>query len=136
MDPGTIIAIVTAAGSILSLLSKYVKDVQNARDDVDYLLKQIQDIQSLLLRIEKIDKSPHSAKLPALDTALKAIQKTFSDIQELEEKLKPKPRKRFISSVGLQALQWPFTKEQMASYITRFEGEKTSLILALQADLT
>lgn len=134
MDPGTIIAIATAATSILSLLSKYVKDVKNAQDDVDYLLKQIQDIQSLLQRIEKIDKSPHSAKLPALDTALKAIRKTFSDIQEPAEKLKPKPGKLFMSKVGLQALKWPFTKEQMANYITRLEGEKTSLILALQAD--
>lgn len=136
MDPGTIIAVATAATTVLSLLSKYAQDVKNAREDVERLLKQIEDIHSLLLRIETIAKSPYSAKLPALDTALTAIKKTFSDIQELVEKLKPKTSKRLMSKVGLRALKWPFTKEEMASYIVRLESEKTSLTLALQADST
>ena len=136
MDPGTIIAVATAATTVLSLLSKYAQDVKNAREDVERLLKQIEDIHSLLLRIETIATSPYSAKLPALDTALTAIKKTFSDIQELVEKLKPKTSKRLMSKVGLRALKWPFTKEEMASYIIRLESEKTSLTLALQADST
>lgn len=136
MDPGTIIAVATMATTILSLLSKYVQDVKNAQEDVERLLKQIEDIHSLLLRIEKIAKSPDSAKLPALEKSFTAIKKTFSDIQELVEKLKPKTSQRLMSKVGLRALKWPFTKEQMANYIARLESEKTSLTLAFQTDLT
>ena len=136
MDPGTIIAVATTATTILSILSNYVQDVKNAREDVERLLKQIEDIRSLLLRIEKIAKSPGSAKLPALDTALTAIKQTFSDIQELIEKAKPKKSKRLMNKIALQALKWPFTKEQIANHITRLESEKVSLILALQADST
>lgn len=136
MDPGTIIAVATTATTILSLLSNYVQGVKNAREDVEGLLKQIEDIRSLLLRIEKIAKSPDSAKLPALDTALTVITQTFSDIQELIEKVKPKKSKRLMNKIGLQALKWPFTKERMANHITRLESEKVSLILALHADST
>lgn len=136
MDPGTIIAVATTATTILSLLSKYVQDVKNAQEDVERLLKQIEDIHSLLLRIEKIAKSPDSAKLPALEKSFTAIKKTFSDIQELVEKLKPKTSQRLMSKVGLRALKWPFTKEQMANYIARLESEKTSLNLAFQTDST
>lgn len=133
MDPGTIIAIATTATTILSLLSKYVQDVKNAQEDVERLLKQIEDIHSLLLDIEKIAKSPD---LPALEKSFTAIKKTFSDIQEFVEKLKPKTSQRLMSKVGLRALKWPFTKEQMANYIARLESEKTSLILAIQKDST
>lgn len=136
MDPGTIIAVATTATTILSLLSKYVQDVKNAPEDVERLLKQIEDIHSLLLRIEKIAKSPDSAKLPALEKSFTAIKKTFSDIQELVEKLKPKTSQRLMSKVGLRALKWPFTKEQMANYIARLESEKASLTLAFQTDST
>lgn len=136
MDPGTIIAIATTATTILSLLSKYVQDVKNAQEDVERLLKQIEDIHSLLLDIEKIAKSPDSAKLPALEKSFTAIKKTFSDIQEFVEKLKPKTSQRLMSKVGLRALKWPFTKEQMANYIARLESEKTTLILAFQKDST
>lgn len=136
MDPGTIIAVATTATTILSFLSKYVQDVKNAQEDVERLVKQIEDIHSLLLRIEKIAKSPDSAKLPALEKSFTAIEKTFSDIQELVEKLKPKTSQRLMSKVGLRALKWPFTKEQMANYIARLESEKASLTLAFQTDST
>lgn len=136
MDPGTIIAVATTATTILSLLSKYVRDVKNAQEDVERLLKQIEDIHSLLLKIEKIAKSPDSARLPALEKSFTAIKKTFSDIQELVEKLKPKTSQRLMSKVGLRALKWPFTKEQMANYIARLESEKTSLNLAFLTDST
>ncbi|MCJ1346290.1 hypothetical protein MMC31_004505, partial [Peltigera leucophlebia] len=136
MDSGTIIAVVATGTTILSHLSKYVKDVNDARVDIERLLKQIEDIRSLLLRVEEVAKSPGLAELPALDMALTAIKKTFSDIQELVEKVKPKKSERLMNKIGVQALKWPFSKEQMAFHIKRLESEKASLILALQTDST
>lgn len=105
MNPGTIIAVTTITITIFSLLSKYVQNVKNVREYIECLLKQIEDIHNLLLRIENIVKSSNSAKLPILEKSFIAIKKIFSNIQELVKKLKPKNSQRLISKVELQALK-------------------------------
>lgn len=133
MDPGTIIALTTVAAKVLLLISKYFSGVKDARKDVERLLEAVKNIHSVLLRIEEIANGPDSAKLPAVGTAFTAIKKSF---QELEEKLDPKTTQKVMKLVGLRALKWPFTKEQVAEYITRLESNKASLNIAFNADQT
>lgn len=136
MDPGTIVGVVTASRTILSLLSTYFSDVKDAREDVKRFSKEVEDIHSILQKVEAIAKGPDAARQPGSGPALTAIEQSFSHIKELEEKLNPKTRQKIMKRVGLRALKWPFTKEQVTDYITKLERCKSSLNLALNADQT
>ena len=135
MDPGTIIAVITAAGKLLSILFKYVSDAKDAVEGVKRLSDQVDIIRSLLLEIGALAKASNAAELPASSMALTAIRQSLSDI-ELVEKLNPKTSQKTMRKMRFRALKWPFTKEQVAEYIRRLESDKGSLILALQADST
>lgn len=136
MDPGTILAVSTAAVKVLSLLFKYFSDAKDAVEDVKRLSDQVENIRGLFLEMEALAQGPDAAKLTASGKALAATSQSLSDIKELMEKLNPKTTHRAMKRMGVRALKWPFTKKQVDDYIKRLESHKISLIFALNLDST
>lgn len=136
MDPGTILAAVTTSATVITLISRYYSSVKNAREDVKRFSASVEEIHSVLQKVQALASGPNVAKLPALDPAVAAIEQSLREITELEDQLNPKMGGKMMRRVGLRALKWPFTSKQMDEYITRLERRKAMLSLALNADQT
>lgn len=136
MDPGTILAAVTTSATVITLISRYYSGVKNAREDVKRFSASVEEIYSVLQKVQALASGPNGAKLRASDPAVAAIEQSLHEIMELEEQLNPKMGGKMMRRVGLRALKWPFTSKQMDEYITRLERRKAMLSLALNADQT
>lgn len=136
MDPGTILAAVTTSATVITLISRYYSGVKNAREDVKRFSASVEEIHSVLQKVQALASGPNAARLPASDPAVAAIEQSLREITELEEKLSPKTGGKMMRRVGLRALKWPFTSKQMDEYIVRLERRKAMLSLALTADQT
>lgn len=136
MDPGTILAAVTTSATVISLISRYYSGVKNAREDVKRFSTSVEEIHSVLQKVQALVRGPEAARLPASDLAVTAIEQSLREITELEDQLNPKMGGKMMRRVGLRALKWPFTSKQMNEYIIRLERRKAMLNLALNADQT
>ena len=105
MDPGTILAAVTTSATVITLISRYYSGVKNAREDVKRLSASVEEIHSVLQKVQALASGPNAAKLPALDPAVAAIEQSLREITELEEQLNPKMGRKMMRSVGLRALK-------------------------------
>lgn len=136
MDPGTILAAVTTSATVITLISRYYSSVKNAREDVKRFSATVEEIHSVLEKVQALVREPDAARLPASNPAVAAIGQSLREITELEEQLNPKIGGKMMRRVGLRALKWPFTSKQMDEYIANLERRKAMLSLALNADQT
>lgn len=136
MDPGTILAAVTTSATVITLISRYYSGVKNAREDVKRFSTSVEEIHSVLQKVQALAKGPEAARLPASDPAVAAIEHSLREIKELEYQLNPKMGGKMMRRVGRRALKWPFTSKQMDEHITKLERRKALLSLALNADQT
>lgn len=134
MDPGTIIAVVEASDKVLSLIAKYYTDVKNAKADIEDLKTEVGACYNVLQKI--LVHSSNATKLLSLATLAPVIEGSLSDIENIKNKLDPSTGKRAMSRVGLRALKWPFTKNEVQEHIARLDRHKTTLNLALSSDQT
>lgn len=136
MDPGTILAAVTTSATVITLISRYYSGVKNAREDVKRFSASVEEIHSILQKVQALARGADAARLPVSDPAVAAIEQSLREITELEDQLNPKMGGKMMRRVGLRALKWPLTSKQMDEYITKLERRKAMLILALNADQT
>ena len=133
MEVGTILAVVQISTKVLSLLSKYYRDVKDAKEKVQLLSEEIETFQNVLQSVRNtVERSP--AKLSAVSVA--AIERSQQHLSDLEEKLNPPTRKKVMDRVGLRALKWPFTNKEVEEWITKLNRDKSTLVLALNSDQT
>jgi hypothetical protein len=136
MDPGTIVAVVTTSAAILSILSEYYSGVKSAKEDIQRLSDEVGEFRHVLQEIQKQAKNPSVTRLPLSDSSTTAIEKSLSNLKELEEKLTPNKGGRLMKRVGLRALKWPLTSKEVDKYITKLERRKSTLSLMLGTDQT
>lgn len=136
MDPGTILAAVTTSATVITLISGYYSGVKNARGDVKRFSASVEEIHSILKKVQALASGPDAARLPASDLAIAAVEQSLREIRELEDQLNPKMGGKMMRRVGLRALKWPLTSKQMDEHITRLERRKAMLSIALNADQT
>ena len=136
MDPGTILAVIQASDRVLALIVKYYSDVKNARKDIQRLKNELEAFHNVLLKIKELANSSNATKLPLLASMAAAIDDSSFDIEKIKNKLDSSKSTRAMSRVGLRALRWPFTKDEVEQYIVRFETHKSTLTLALVSDQT
>lgn len=134
MDPGTIIAVIVTTTQVLSLLTKYYQGVHDARTDVERLKSEIQSFQHVLQKIQELLKSSNGTRLSASSSQITAIAHSVSSLEELKDKLDPSHGKRIMKRVGLRALKWPLTKQEVNEYMIHLERCKGTLNLAFEAD--
>lgn len=136
MDPGTILATVTTSATVITLISRYYSGVKNAREDVKRFSTSVEEIHSVLQKVQALARGPEAARLLVSNLAVAAIEQSLREITELEDQLNPKIGGKMMRRVGFRALKWPFTSKQMDEYITKLERRKAMLNLALNADQT
>lgn len=136
MDPGTILAAVQVSDRVLSLITKYYSDVKKAKDDIESLKTEIEAYGRVLHKIHDLVQSSDATKLPVSASLATAIKSSSSDIENIKNKLDPSNGRKTMNRVGLRALRWPFTKNEVHEHIARLERHKTTITIALSSDQT
>lgn len=137
MEPGTVIAIIETSFSVVSLIAKYYSGVKKAREEVEGLKSEVEAFHNVLRRIQElVQTSNYANKLSLSESLATVIENSSSDIEHIKNKLDPSRGEKVMRRVGLRALQWPFTKEEVEEQIARLERYKTTLTLALNSDQT
>lgn len=133
MDPGTIIAVVDTSFRVLSLIAKYYSHVKKAKEDIEGLMIEVEAFYIVLRKIQELVLSSNAIKLSLGGSLATTIEASSSEIEGIKNKLDLSKGKKAMSRVGLQALQWPFTKQEVEGHIAKLEGHKTTLTLILSS---
>lgn len=136
MDPGTIFAAVQASDRVLSIITKYYSDVKKAEKEIEGLKAELEAFHNVSRKIQELIQSYNTTKLPLLASLVTVVKDSLSDIENIKNKLDSSKGKKGLSRVGLRALKWPFTKEEVKEHIVALERHKTTLTLALSSDQT
>lgn len=134
MDPGTITAVIVTTTQVLKLLTKYYRGVHDAKTDVERITSEIQSFQDVLQKIHKLLSSSNETVLPAMSSQVTAIEESLSSLERLKDKLDPSHKKRAMRRMGLRALWWPLTKQEVNEHIDHLEKWKETLNLAIAVD--
>lgn len=137
MDPGTAIAVGQVSAKVLSLIWKYYSGVKDAKNDIQHLVSELQDLHTVFEKCEElIQKSSLATKISASASLRITTEQALSDVKVLEVKLDPGAGKKAKRRLRKRALKWPLEKNEVNDWVARFERHKTSLNLALSMDGT
>lgn len=137
MDPGTAIAVGQVSAKVLSLIWRYYSDVKDAKNDIQRLVGELQDLRNVFQKCEEVIQKSSLATKPSASAPLNnTTEQALSDVKVLEGKLDPGTGKKTMNRLGVRALKWPFEKDEVDEWIAKFERHKTLLNLALSMDET
>ncbi|KAI9148684.1 Vegetative incompatibility protein [Paramyrothecium foliicola] len=138
----SIIAVVDLSAKIASICSRYIKDVKNAENDVRRLLQEVNNLQAIAKDIEGLLNGPHSARLKSsqkleagLEDSSHKLETLGQKLEGLEQKLRPGgTRHKIKARLGLTALRWPLSSQEVDKDIEDIARYTQTLSLALQQD--
>lgn len=131
-----LLTIINLTAKVGLLCYQYGRDVKNAKGDIDRLHTVVTNLQKTSESVQKLLQGHNGARLESSQSLATGLQLSHSQLEALEEKLKPRTSKKLMSRVGFRALQWPIQKREVDRFIQEL-GQQTEIIsLALQADQT
>ena len=136
MDPGTILAVAELSIKTVIVIRKYYLDVKNAEADIKRLEIAVNGFYDVLQKVHKLVQSSGATTLPTLSSSsmMKEVKHSLLDITTLMNKLHPNGTGKIKR--GFHILKWPLTSKEVDDYITKLEGYKTTIHLALSTDQT
>ncbi|KAI9689609.1 MAG: hypothetical protein M1822_010261 [Bathelium mastoideum] len=132
LDPLSVAGLVIAVGQVIAAVSKYPKQVKNAKSDISILLKELLYLQGILVQVQNQFRSQSDAfrvlwRLPEYESVLSSCHE---ELTALLMKLEPN---RGSFKAKFQVPLWPFTKDQLDERIGRLEKVKSGLTLIMLA---
>lgn len=134
MDPGTAVAVCTLSAKVVSIIWKYYKNVEGARGEIELLAKELEGLQHLMQKFQKLVDS--SSKLPVAASLETTIKQALSDLETLESKLVLGKGTKVMRRFGKRALKWAFAKSEVEQWVSQFQRLKETANLALNTDQT
>ena len=134
MDPGTAFAVLQVSGSMIKIINKYYKDIRGAESEVNRLLRDLEDFQTIMQKIQEMlqDKSIMS-HIPASAPLATAVARTLSDLTALEIAISPSTQRKILG-IKQHTLKWPLKRGEVIERLALLEKHKATLILALDVD--
>ncbi|KAL6400991.1 hypothetical protein AUP68_16711 [Ilyonectria robusta] len=131
-----LLTVIDMTAKVGLLCFQYGRDVKHAKADIDRLHTVVTNLQKTSESVQKLLQGPNGARLESSQNLATGLHLSLSQLEALEEKLKPRTSKKLMSRVGFCALQWPIQKREVDRFIQEL-GQQTEIIsLALQADQT
>lgn len=131
-----VIAVIELSAKITSQCVRYSREVKNARADVARLSKQIDLLRNTLDEVNRLLDGQDEARLKASQRLRKSINACLTQISTVEQKLKSTKGDKVMRRLGIRALRWPFTRQEVDKIIEELRASETTITLALQVDIT
>uniref|UniRef100_A0A8H7NM14 Mitochondrial division protein 1 n=1 Tax=Bionectria ochroleuca TaxID=29856 RepID=A0A8H7NM14_BIOOC len=131
-----IIAVVQLASKIDSILFQYSKDIKNARDDVERLAQAVAHLRKAAQGVRNLLESHNGEKLKTSQDLVVVTKQAEEQLQKLDSRLEPSPRRQTMKRFGFRALKWPFQSSEAQMLISDIERCTQTMNFALQIDQT
>ena len=135
----SVIAVVEISAKVASLCLRYSVKVKHAKGDIERLHQKTKEINNILENLQHLlrhDKSQLSTTRPLLNP----LQRCCQELKDLEDKLKanlePNRGRKAMQRLGVRALKWPLTSEEVGKTVQNLENYRHTFNLALQVDQT
>ena len=132
----SVIAVADLSAKVAVLCFQYSKEVLHAPADIRRLQSQVQRLDATFQHARRLIEGPNSQPLVASREAAKSLEECKAELEKLRMKLKPDPKRKAMSRLGLRALKWPFSSQEIEGIATRLEGYQHTVTLGLQIDQT
>jgi hypothetical protein len=142
MDPvspaASVIAVIQVLDRVASLYSQYFTAVKNAKPDIKRLQGEVGGLKIFLEGAQQILQPSNGARLETSQRLRDGLGGCFSQVNELENKLKEKlnlgKTGKTMSRFWFHALKWPFEKEEVDGIIQNLKGYQDTLSAAFGID--
>lgn len=141
----SIVSIIQITGSVIKICRGYVGEVKDAKEDIQYLVKVVEDFQVVLRKLHSLLDGENGQKLPVTQVLSRTILECQRDLERLTKKLhaaRPKEknlgnrkRDKVVSYFDWRSIKWPFERKEVEKIVTRIEKYKRVFLTALQLDL-
>ncbi|CAG8268901.1 unnamed protein product [Penicillium olsonii] len=132
----SLIAIIELTGSLLKICGSYIREVNDARDEILILQQTIAGLQGTLQDMHELLQSTNGKSLPTSSRLVSTITDCLTDLHALQKGLDPGTGKKMMRKMGLRALKWPLKHAEMESVIQKVKRHRLSFLLSLQVDQT
>ncbi|GAD96581.1 vegetative incompatibility protein HET-E-1 [Paecilomyces variotii No. 5] len=141
----SIVSVIQITGSLIKICWGYVGEVKDAKDDIQYLIKVVEDLQIVLTKLHSLLDGENGQKLPITQVLSRTILECQWDLERLNEKLHAtRPNKKNVGNqkrdkvrkhFNWRSITWPFERKEVEKIVTRIERYKRVFLTALQLDL-
>ncbi|KAJ8063411.1 hypothetical protein OCU04_008631 [Sclerotinia nivalis] len=136
----SVIAVIELSAKVAGLCLQYCKNVKKAKGDIEYLLKELNRLDTTLKGAQQLLESPNGKKLETSQHLHSGLQSCYLQLEklyaQLEETLNVGKRHQVMSRIGIRALQWPFQSTDINTIIRNFKNYRDDLSVALTIDQT
>jgi hypothetical protein len=132
----SVIAVVELSAKVFSLCLQYSREVNNAKDDIEGLRKEVAAFQNITKELGALIDGPRGRELKASQHLVSAIEDGHSTLEKLEQRLRPSTGRKAMSRLGMRALKWPFESKEVKGTIEDLERCRGNISLALNIDQT
>ncbi|KAL8963550.1 MAG: hypothetical protein Q9193_000208 [Seirophora villosa] len=108
----SIVTLVHITEEVGKLCGNYIHGVRHARKDIKRLQLKAEALHGVLTRL---NNNPHAN----IDS--EAVQNCCENLKSIKERLQPRRRHVAMQRIGLRALEWPFTSEEIEGHIYALE---------------
>ncbi|OJD11510.1 hypothetical protein AJ78_07735 [Emergomyces pasteurianus Ep9510] len=132
-----IVALVEVTAKVAVGCLAYINAVRSSAADKLLLEKEINSLLDILDDVKQLLVGPNSAKLSASQKLRNAVLDCYSQLSELEAKVKPKKPLKMAGFIKFRtALKWPFESKEFEKRLQSMERCRNTIFLALQVDQT
>ena len=142
---GIVLAVIPLSAKVFQLCSQYYSAVNDAKEEIDRLRKEVTDVTAVFSRAEGLINGPNASKMVALQELQLhgvpvAVESVKDALEQLDSRLAPpaeKKRRRLKKLIGFSAcaLKWPLKSQEVDTFIQRLERHKNTLNTALTVDI-
>ena len=130
----SVVAVVEMSAKVGSLLFQYAKEVKSAGEDIARVQLQVDSLKNASESVQQLLDGPKSAELQASQKLRAALRDSKSQLEGLEQRLRPGKTRKAMSRFGVRALTWPFDSKEMENIIQDLETYAQTISLGLQVD--
>lgn len=130
----SVIAVVQLTGLITQICGKYLKNVENAKRDIQHFQEKIIALAQVLQSLNELLRGSNGIELTATKSLVDNIATCHSALTKLKEKIDPETTQGHMRKWGLRAFKWPLTQLELNNALNEIEGYKTTFSFSLQVD--
>ncbi|RSM18537.1 hypothetical protein CDV31_002673 [Fusarium ambrosium] len=132
----SVIAVVQLSAKVGSLCTEYFKAAKNARSDIKRLQRGLGTLNVVLRAAEGLVKGSDGNKLHTTGQLKPALDEAKSQLDQLIDDLRDKPKARKGTHRNFGALKWPFKRTEVDTIIQNLERHRDNISMALDIDNT
>jgi hypothetical protein len=135
-EAASIIAVIQISARIGKLCGGYLSEVRDAKKDIERLQSKVLAFHDVLQNVQQTFGGSNPARLPALSSVLKDVERCVNDLEKLQTELDPGRRQKAMKRIGLRALKWPFTRKKLDETVKMLDSYMATFSVAFLADQT